>query len=228
MIKLHQKEDCYSRLMVHYTKIENSSLISEVYYDDLCKELTVVFKKYYVPFYIYENVSLVIFKGFSEVKSVGKFYLNMVKDKFTIKNKTMTKTKTAAPVAKDRPKTVNNSSDEKRFIKLNIDVTKINKDWLVVGEKGTYLNITLAMLPDGELDGYGNLGMITQDVPKSIFENERTVPSDKKTRGSILGNAAEFQRRNFDEAGQPGSNAGKTMGNIPKKDADDADDDLPF
>ena len=36
------------------------------------------------------------------------------------------------------------------IINLKVDVTKLSKDKLFVGKKGTYANITIAELKDGE------------------------------------------------------------------------------
>jgi hypothetical protein len=76
---------------------------------------------------------------------------------------------------------------QKQTISVRIDVTKIKKDWMYKGEKGTYLDVMLFMR-DGE-DDYGNNGMAVQAVPKNIREAEKAVPNEQKTRGAILGNA---------------------------------------
>jgi len=65
------------------------------------------------------------------------------------------------------------------IIKLNIDVTKINKQRLHKGAKGTYANFTV-LLRD-ETDSYGNDGMIVEDVTKEERESGM--------KGTILGNA---------------------------------------
>lgn len=59
-----------------------------------------------------------------------------------------------------------------------IDVTKINKEKLYKGKKGTYLSITIWL--DDEKDQYGNNGMIVESITKS----ER----DAGNKGTILGN----------------------------------------
>jgi len=59
-----------------------------------------------------------------------------------------------------------------------IDVTKIDKEKLFKGEKGTYLDI--AIFVNDETDQYGNNGMIVQSVSKE--EREAGV------KGAILGN----------------------------------------
>lgn len=64
-------------------------------------------------------------------------------------------------------------------VRLKIDVTKIDKSKLYVGEKGTYLNCTVFL--KSEDDEYGQNGMITQDAPKG-------------EQGAILGNANIFWR----------------------------------
>lgn len=193
----------------------NSSLIREIEYDEDTEELTVRFRKYYTDELTYIGVPFKYFMQFSEEKSMGKFYLRMIKPNFKQKTDTMSDSK--------KPKGINRASDEKRFIKLSIDVTAIEKQWLFQGETGkVYLNATLAMLPDGEVDKYENLGMITQDVPKAIFEKEvkAKVPPEKRTKGKILGNGAEWERKAVSE-GRPGQETEK-MG------VDDINDDLPF
>ena len=68
-------------------------------------------------------------------------------------------------------------------ISLKIDVTKIDKNRLFKGEKGTYLDAT-AFIDTEEFDQYGNSGMITQDVTKEEKE--------AGTKGAILGNSKVF------------------------------------
>lgn len=64
-----------------------------------------------------------------------------------------------------------------------IDVTKIDKARLFVGQKGKYLDFTVFIDID-ELDGYGNSGMLTQDVTKA--------EKDQGVKGPILGNCKVF------------------------------------
>lgn len=66
-----------------------------------------------------------------------------------------------------------------QIISVRIDVMKIDKARLFVGEKGTYLDITLLMRD--QADSYGNHGMVVQQVTKE----ERLAG----TKGPILGNA---------------------------------------
>lgn len=127
----------------------------------------------------------------------------------------------------ERPKTINQASDDFRYIKMSINVNQLNKDWFVVGEKGVYANITLALQPNGKLDNYGNLGMVTQDVPKEIYAKEVKLPKEKKTKGPILGNGAEFARAGHESS--PGSTDGlKSFGQMSDADKKKLNDDLPF
>ena len=68
-------------------------------------------------------------------------------------------------------------------VSLKIDVSKIDKNRLFSGQKGTYLDATV-FIDLAELDQYGNSGMITQDVTKE--EKAQNV------KGSILGNCKVF------------------------------------
>lgn len=188
-----------------------SSLVQEIYYDDETLELTVHFHKYYVPYNIHLNVPLHTFQSFGEVKSIGRFYLEFVKPKYKLKTEIMSD--------KKRPETVNQCSDQKRFIKISINVRKINRNWIVPGETGDYLNITLQMLPNGDLDRFGNLGMITQDVPQVIVKQEKDLPKEQRSNGEILGNGAEFARKKPE--GTPGAESDELI-------SADAIDDLPF
>lgn len=64
------------------------------------------------------------------------------------------------------------------FMRLKLNLSKIDKTSLFKGEKGTYGDFTI-MLNDS-VDQYGNHGFITQDIGK-----ERRA---KGERGPILGN----------------------------------------
>ena len=94
-------------------------------------------------------------------------------------------------------------------ISLSIDVTKIEKQRLYQGKKGTYLDATVFVDVD-EADQYGNHGMVTQSVSKE--EKQQGV------KGPILGNCKVFWR---DERGPAQGPAADPV--------DDFDDDtLPF
>jgi len=65
-----------------------------------------------------------------------------------------------------------------KIVAIKIDVTKIDKERLYKGAKGTYLDAVVFL--DEEADQYGNNGMITQQVSKE--ERQSGV------KGNILGN----------------------------------------
>jgi hypothetical protein len=156
----------------------------------------------------YIEFDLDFFIAFSETKSLGKFYLRLIKPLFKLKTISMA----------DKPKTINEASDDFRWIDISINVRNIKKEWIFSGEKGDWLHMSMRMQPDGQIDAYGNLGMITQKVPKKIYEQEIKLPKDKKTKGPILGNACEFAKKEME--GAVGSEQGE-MGGVPA-------DDLPF
>jgi len=99
------------------------------------------------------------------------------------------------------------------MIKLNINVTKINKEKLFKGAKGTYLGCVLKDRPDE----YGNDGFISMDTTKE--ERESGV------RGDIIGTWKHV-------GGKPSANSGRPMPQRPPpKDPDldaNEDDDIPF
>ena len=97
-------------------------------------------------------------------------------------------------------------------IALKIDVSKIDKDRLFKGQKGTYLDAT-AFVDLDTLDQYGNSGMITQDVSKEEKE--------AGTKGAILGNSKVFWR---------GEGQSAPVNNTPAPDFNDDshDDAIPF
>ena len=97
-------------------------------------------------------------------------------------------------------------------IAIKIDVSKIDKERLFKGQKGTYLDAT-AFVDLDQLDQYGNSGMITQDVSKE--------EKDAGTKGAILGNTKVFWR----DSGQPApANKQQSMNNP----ADDFNSEIPF
>lgn len=65
-----------------------------------------------------------------------------------------------------------------QLISASIDVTKISKDKLVKGEKGTYLNITIAI--NDEIDQYGNQA--------GIYESQSKEERESKAKKNYLGN----------------------------------------
>lgn len=66
-------------------------------------------------------------------------------------------------------------------IKLKIDVTKIIKEHLFKGAKGTYLDVVLWPTPD---DQYDNDWRVVQDLPREA--------RDAGEKGPILGNGKNF------------------------------------
>jgi hypothetical protein len=103
------------------------------------------------------------------------------------------------------------------MIKLSIDVSKIDKDKLYKGKKGTYLNVALIDTPDNQ---YGNDFMVVQDIPKEDREAGQ--------KGAILGNG-----KNWDAGQRPKDrHAEETQqeqewGTSPQKQEEDTAD-LPF
>jgi len=84
-------------------------------------------------------------------------------------------------------------------ITVKIDVSKIDKDRLFKGEKGTYLDCTTFI--DTENTGqFGDHGFISQDVSKE----ER----DQKVRGAILGNCKIFYKTESPGNQSPGPGSG--------------------
>jgi hypothetical protein len=70
-------------------------------------------------------------------------------------------------------------------ISVKMDVKKIDKKRLYIGEKGVYLDATIIMFD--EADKYGNNGMIVQNVS----EEERKAG----VKGEILGNVKFIQKK---------------------------------
>lgn len=62
-------------------------------------------------------------------------------------------------------------------IRVKVDVTKINKEKLFKGTKGTYLDLTLIPTKG---DKFGNDYMVVQDLGKG--------PDGKYVKGGIIGN----------------------------------------
>ncbi len=94
-------------------------------------------------------------------------------------------------------------------INCKIDVTKITKDKLFKGEKGTYLNCTLVPTPNGQ---YGDF-MIVEDTTKEERKQE--------VKGAILGNGKKFQRGDANTQQQGGGNRAKPA-------AEEESSELPF
>ena len=65
----------------------------------------------------------------------------------------------------------------------SINLSKINKDVLIKGEKGTYMNVKVVL--KDEKDEYGNNGFIAQKVNKEQYE--------AGVKGEILGNIRVYE-----------------------------------
>lgn len=96
-------------------------------------------------------------------------------------------------------------------VRLKIDVSKISKEHLFRGQKGTYLDATVFIDVDNK-DQYDNNGMITQ-----------SWKDQAKGEGPILGNAQVFW--SDEQQSQPA----RTQANKqPAPPADFEDDSIPF
>lgn len=96
-------------------------------------------------------------------------------------------------------------------LSLKIDVTKIDRERLFKGAKGTYLDAKI-FVDLGQGDQYGNHGMITQDWK-----------DQQKGEGAILGNGRIFWRE--DSQSQPQQQQQQQAAPAP---SNDFDDDIPF
>lgn len=192
-----------------------SSLLSGFDYSTKENVLVIYFKKYYVDSLEFHGVDPSVVYEFIESKSKGKFYLNQIKSKFKARKMNTEK----------KRKSINKASSDTREIFISIDVKKINKDWLHVGEKGTYLKLKFRLMPDGTVDKYGNLGMVTQEVPKSVWEPEKEsgIPIEERTKSIILGNGVEFEKWKPVNENVPGSEEGAIASSLLEP-----LDDLPF
>jgi hypothetical protein len=96
---------------------------------------------------------------------------------------------------------------------IKIDVTKIDKDALFKGQKGTYLTLTVWPNKDGE-DQYGNHASVKQDLGKDRRDE----------KAPFIGNARIIQRKNAPQSKpqEPPAKA-KTI----YEDMNDADE-IPF
>jgi hypothetical protein len=88
------------------------------------------------------------------------------------------------------------------IIALKIDVSKIDKERLFKGKKGTYLDAILWL--DYKEDQYGGNGMIAQQVPKDEYA--------RGVKGNILGNCRILSSEKKE----------------PSEPEEEFDDDIPF
>lgn len=102
-------------------------------------------------------------------------------------------------------------------VNLKIDVSKIMKEKMFKGEKGTYLDATVFINVD-EQGQYGDNGMITQ-----------SWKDQQKGEGPILGNAKVFWRDDGQQAHQSTNRqAAQQQSAGGPGPENDFDDDLPF
>ena len=101
-------------------------------------------------------------------------------------------------------------------VRVKIDVSKIDKELLFKGSKGTYLDATVFIDPN-QADQYGNHGMITQDVSKEA--------RDKGEKGNILGNVVVFWQGDSKPQGQSQQ---KPVQQAAPSSFDNFDDDIAF
>jgi hypothetical protein len=104
-----------------------------------------------------------------------------------------------------------------KLLSLKIDVTKISKERLYKGAKGTYLDATVYL--NDEADEYGNFGMITQSVSKEERENG--------VKGPILGNAKVLKDFGSEKQNKPATPPAATPASKPNPISNQYDD-LPF
>jgi hypothetical protein len=114
-------------------------------------------------------------------------------------------------------------------ISISIDVTKILKERLFTGAKGTYMDLTTFVDLDG-VDKFGNNGFISQSHTKE--EREAKAPHTP-----ILGNVKVFYRDDAQQRGQEyqqGSNQARAAAGpdttmaLPKDGFADLESDIPF
>ena len=98
-------------------------------------------------------------------------------------------------------------------VSFSIDVTKIDKNKLIKGKKGTYLDCTV-FIDLTVADEFGNSGMITQKVGKD------------EDRGAILGNCKVFWREPTQQ--QSVASNPPPPQNQPNPVSDDFSDEIPF
>lgn len=110
------------------------------------------------------------------------------------------------------------------IIRAKINVSKIEKNLLFKGEKGTYLDVSLLEDRDGE-DQWGNSGMIIQDVSREAREAGEKGPIIGNFK--IVGNKPSAPARTQSQGRRPSSPLPQRP--LPKDpDLDAPDQDIPF
>jgi len=109
--------------------------------------------------------------------------------------------------------TTNMQNQSAGILRINIDVTKIDKSRLFKGKKGTYLDISVLL--KNEPDQYDNDGMAVQDLGKEA--------RDRGEKGEILGNA-KWAVRPYNQPSQPRAQHNKEDAHVEYVD----EDEMPF
>jgi hypothetical protein len=114
-----------------------------------------------------------------------------------------------------------------KIIRMKIDLSEVDKDWLFKGLKekkngkmALYLDVT--GLFNEEQNSNGQNGMIVQDVPSKIYKDEleKGIPKSNMTKGNIIGNMKVFEKK-INKESLAGEESGESI-------TDDMKDDLPF
>jgi hypothetical protein len=97
-------------------------------------------------------------------------------------------------------------------LSIKIDVTKIDKEALYKGAKGTYLTLTVWPNKDGE-DQYGNHASVKQDLGKDRRDEQ----------APFIGNARIIQRKNAPRSAPPAN-----YEKLPTRQEMEDEDSIPF
>ena len=104
-------------------------------------------------------------------------------------------------------------------ISLKIDVTKILKDRLFEGKKGTYIDLQTFVDID-DVDQYGNSGFISHSPTKEERES--------KTHTDIVGNSRVFWKDIPDQQRAQEYSKGTEQAKAAMAPVDDFEDSIPF
>lgn len=106
-------------------------------------------------------------------------------------------------------------------ISIKLDVTKIDKERLFKGEKGTYLDLT-TFIDTEQTSQYGDHGVISQSQTKEERQQGVQMP--------ILGNCKVFYKAASTEPRepQPQQTTPQPQSVLPNHDPDESIDGIPF
>lgn len=104
-------------------------------------------------------------------------------------------------------------------VNIKIDVTKIDKNLLFKGAKGTYLDATVFIDPDQKSE-FGDHGIVNQSVSKEAREKGDT--------GNLLGNATVFWQGEGGQKQQQNQLQKPSQSSPASSNFDNFDEDLPF